>query len=58
MGKNHINRMWYGKNNWEMLNKETWKTGTDRDKMEKLIKYDMDVQDNKSIFCKEKNFLM
>ena len=41
-----------------MLNKETWKTGTDRDKMEKLIKYDMDIQDNKSIFCKEKNFLM
>ena len=41
-----------------MLNKETWKTGADRDKMEKLIKYDMDIQHNKSIFCKEKNFLM
>ena len=27
-----------------MIDKETWKTGTDHDKMEKLIKYDMHIQ--------------
>ena len=27
-----------------MINKETWKIGTDRDKMEKLIIYHMHVQ--------------
>ena len=37
-------RMWYGKNNWSIVDKETWKTGIDHDKMGKLIKYNMHVQ--------------
>ena len=39
-----------------MLDKETWKIGTDRDKMEKLIKYNMHVQYHKSVFFKKKTF--
>ena len=37
-----------------MSDRETWKTGTDCDKMEKLIKYHMHVQYQKSIFLKKK----
>ena len=36
-----------------MIEQETWKTWTDRDKMEKLIKYNMHVQYHKSIFLKK-----
>ena len=36
-----------------MIDKETWKIGTDQDKMEKLIKYYMHVQIHiKSIFLR------
>ena len=38
-----------------MIDKETWKTGTDRDKMEKLINYHMHVQYHESVFLKKKN---
>ena len=38
-----------------MIDKETWKTGTDCDKMENLTKYNMHVQYHKSVFLK-KNF--
>ena len=38
-----------------MIDKETWKIGTDCNKMEKLIKYNIYVQYyNKSIFLKKK----
>ena len=38
-----------------MIDKETWKIGTDRDEMEKLIKYYMHVQQHiKIIFLKKK----
>ena len=41
-----------------MIDKETWKIGTDRDRMERLIKYHMYVQYRKKcLFEKEKNFL-
>ena len=33
-----------------MIGKETWKIGTDRDKMEKLIKYHMHVYYHKKRF--------
>ena len=38
-----------------MIDKETAKIGTDCDKMEKLIKYNMRVQYHKSISLKKKN---
>ena len=39
------------------MDKETWKIGTDRDKMEKLIKYHMHLQHHrKHLFEKEKTF--
>ena len=37
-----------------MIGKETWKIGTDRDKMEKLIKYHMHVHCKKRFFEKDK----
>ena len=37
-----------------MIDKETWKTDTDRDQMEKVVKYNMMY---KSVFLKKKNFL-
>ena len=37
-----------------MIDKETGKIGTDCDKMEKLIKYDMHVQYHKNISLKKK----
>ena len=37
-----------------MIDKETWKTGTDRDEMEELMKYNMHVQYHKSAFLKKK----
>ena len=41
-----------------MIEKETWKIGTDRDKLEKLIKYCMYIQyHKKKSFWKRKNFL-
>ena len=40
-----------------MIDKETWKIGTDRDKLEKLIKYHMHIQyHKKNLFEKEKIF--
>ena len=40
-----------------MIDKETWKTGTDRDNMEKLIKYHMHKQfQKKRLFEIEKTF--
>ena len=36
-------RMWYGENNRQMIDKETWKIGKECHKMEKLIKYHMHV---------------
>ena len=39
-----------------MIDKKTWKIGTDRDKMEKLIKYRMHVYHKKRLFEK-RNFL-
>ena len=38
-----------------MIYKETWKIGTDCDKMEKLIKYNMPVQYHKKCLLGEKN---
>ena len=46
--KNRMNRTSYGKNNWEMIDKEIWKMGTDCDKIKKLIKCNMHVQHKKS----------
>ena len=40
--------------NWQMIDKETWKIGTDCDKMEKLIKYNMPVQYHKKCLLWEK----
>ena len=37
-----------------MIDKETWNIRTDRDKMEKSIKYNMPVQYKKCIFLKQK----
>ena len=37
-----------------MIDKETWKIGKDRDKMEKLIKYNMMYNNIKSVFLKKK----
>ena len=37
-----------------MIDKETYKIGTDCDKMEKLIKYNTHVQYHKSVFLKKK----
>ena len=37
-----------------MIDKETWNIGTDCDKMEELIKYNMLVQYHKSLFLKKK----
>ena len=37
-----------------MIDKETWKIGTDCDKMEKLIKYNMPVQYHKKCLLWEK----
>ena len=40
-----------------MIDKETWKIGTDHDKMEKLIKYHLHVQYHKNhLLEKEKTF--
>ena len=39
-----------------MINKKTWKIETDRDKMEKLIKYNKQQYHKKRLF--EKNFLL
>ena len=39
-----------------MIDKETWKTGTDRDKMKKIIKYHLQVQYKKRLLEKEKTF--
>ena len=36
-----------------MIDKETWKTGTDCGKREKLIKYNMNAQYHKSNFFKK-----
>ena len=43
---------------WDIIykDKETWKIGTDRDKIEKLIKYNMSVQYHKSIVLKKKTY--
>ena len=37
-----------------MIDKETWKIGTDCNKMEKLIKYNMPVQYHKKHLLEEK----
>ena len=37
-----------------MIDKETWKVGTDCDKMEKLIKYNMHVQYHRRFILKKK----
>ena len=39
-----------------MIDKKTWKIGTDNDKMEKLIKYNMHVQYHKKRLFEEKKF--
>ena len=41
-----------------MIDKETWKIGTECDEMEKLIKYHMHLHNIiKSVFLKKKNIL-
>ena len=40
-----------------MIDKETWKIGTDCDKMEKIIKYHIHVQYHKKHLFEKENFL-
>ena len=41
--KNKMHNLRMRSYNWLMIDKGTWKIGTDRDKMEKLTKYNMPV---------------
>ena len=43
--------------NWQIIDKERWNVETDRDKMDKIIKYKMSVQYHKKRLLFKKNFL-
>ena len=49
-----MHRTFHDKNDRWMIDKETWKVGTDCDKMEKFLKYHMHVPYLKSVFFKKK----
>ena len=55
--KNRVYRKSHGANNTKMIDEETWKIGTELDKMGKLIKYHIHVRYHKKhYFKKEKTF--
>ena len=49
-----MHRTFHDKNDRWMIHKETWKVGTDCDKMEKFLKYHMHVPYLKSVIFKKK----
>ena len=48
--KNRVYRKSHGANNTKMIDEETWKIGTELDKMGKLIKYHIHVRYHKALF--------